>query len=218
MLQKRDFSEGSIKVLAAMIALFHVNAEKVFVPFDVGKARDTFNEIGSAVECVSDNLGAQFSDIVNKSIEWSNGFLERHANRMQERVSLGFKRDVHGDLHARNVFLYRNPVLFDCIEFNDEFRQIDVLYEIAFLCMDFERYGQEHLTKIFLSEYATHFSAFQKPEDHSLFRYFKCLRANIRAKVHAMQLRQAEDGRELTAQISEMRKYLGMMEEYMAAS
>ena len=47
-LQKGDFREGSIKVLAAKIALFHLNAEKVFVSFDLRKARDTFNEIGSA--------------------------------------------------------------------------------------------------------------------------------------------------------------------------
>jgi aminoglycoside phosphotransferase family enzyme len=198
--------------------LFHANAEKVLVPFDIGKARDTFNEIRLVVEDVSEKLGVQFSDIVHKSIEWSDGFLEQHTNRMQQRVSQGFKRDVHGDLHSRNVFLYRNPVLFDCIEFNDEFRQIDVLYEIAFLCMDFERYGHDHLTKIFLTEYATYFPSFQKPEDYSLFKYFKCLRANIRAKVHGMQLRQAENGREVAAQISETRKYLSLMNQYIAGS
>lgn len=214
-LRKGNVSERSIRSLASTIAFFHRKAQQIFTPFQIGQTRDTFNDIASIVEPASSKIGGKFGDMVNRSIEWSNAFLEEHRGRMQERIEHGLKRDVHGDLHSSNIFLYRKPVLFDCIEFNDEFRQIDVLYEVAFLCMDFERFHQKQLVETFLNEYKQHFPIFQKREDDFIFIYFKCLRANIRAKVHAMQLRQAEDRSELTFQLSETRKYLRLMNEYM---
>lgn len=123
---------------------------------------------------------------------------------------------MHGDLHSGNIFLYRKPVLFDCIEFNDEYRQIDVLYEIAFLCMDIEAFHQKHLVKYFLLEYKKHFQCFETKEDEILFTYFKCLRANIRAKVHAMSAGQADTSDELAFHANETKKYLFLMKDYMA--
>jgi aminoglycoside phosphotransferase family enzyme len=134
---------------------------------------------------------------------------------MQQRIDHGLKRDIHGDLHSGNIFLYRKPVLFDCIEFNDEFRQIDVLYEIAFLYMDFERFHHKPLAGAFLKEYTRHFPAFKEREDHLIFTYFKCLRANIRAKVHAMQLNHREYKKRSAFHFSETGKYLSLMNEYM---
>ena len=68
-------------------------------------------------------------------------FLKVHAGRIRERIENGLCRDVHGDLHSGNIFLYEKPILFDCIEFNDSYRQIDLINEIAFFCMDLEAYG-----------------------------------------------------------------------------
>lgn len=215
-LRRGKVNESSIRRLAGQTASFHRNAEKVFIPFDIGKTRSTFSDIGSIVESTSDSVG-EFADIINRSIEWSNSFLGLHEHRIQQRVDHGLQRDVHGDLHSGNIFLYRKPVLFDCIEFNDEFRQIDVLYEIAFLCMDFERFHHKSLADIFLKEYTRHFPAFEESEDHLIFTYFKCLRANIRAKVHAMQLDQAEGRNEAAFQLSETRKYLRLMNDYITS-
>lgn len=214
-LRKGNVSERSIGSLASAIALFHRKAERIFIPFDIGRTGDTFNEIGSIFEPASSKIEGEFGDMIRSSIEWSNAFLEKHRGRMQERIDQGLKRDVHGDLHSRNIFLYTKPVLFDCIEFNDQFRQIDVLYEIAFLCMDFERFHQKKLAEKFLNEYKRHFPVIQKSEDDLIFIYFKCLRANIRAKVHAMQLRQVENRSEVAFQLSETRKYLRLMNDYM---
>lgn len=207
--------ETAIRRLASRIALFHSNAEICFVSFDIDQARNTFNDIGSIVESVSERVGPRFFDIVTRSIEWSDTFLEKHSRRMQERIEQGMRRDVHGDLHSGNIFLYRNPVLFDCIEFNDEFRRIDVLYEIAFLAMDLERFRQVRLANVLVNEYSRHFPVFGTSEDHSIFTYFKCLRANIRAKVHAVQLGQTGDASEVASQVSEIQGYLTLMNRYM---
>jgi len=82
----------------------------------------------------------------------------------------------------REHFLYRKPVNFDCVEFNARYRQIDVLSEIAFLCMDLEFYGQYSLSEILVNQYCDLFPCFQTAEDNLLFIYYKLCRANVRAK------------------------------------
>ncbi|MBA4055803.1 MAG: hypothetical protein C0490_13890, partial [Marivirga sp.] len=125
-----------IRLLARRVALFHKDALKIFTPFNRSIAKDIFNDILSVKEYMSSTLGTYFSDMISHSVSWSNKFVDLYANRFQQRIAEGFRRDVHGDLHAGNIFLYSDPVIFDCIEFNDQFRHIDVLYEIAYLCMD----------------------------------------------------------------------------------
>jgi predicted kinase len=73
-------------------------------------------------------------------------------------------------------------VLFDCIEFNDLFAQIDLLYDIAFLLMDLldRGYGTQALT--FLQAYD------DRVEDDAglaLLPLFLSVRAAVRAKVEA---------------------------------
>jgi aminoglycoside phosphotransferase family enzyme len=203
--------------LASTIAAFHHTAQKIFTPFDFQSTRNTFNDIDSICEFASEKIGSEFGPIIKRSIEWSDSFLGEHHGRIQQRIDHGLKRDVHGDLHCGNIFLYKKPVLFDCIEFNDHFRQIDVLYEISFLCMDMERYRHKQLSQAFLEEYKKHFPAFLESEDRKLFIYFKSLRANIRAKVHVMQWSQAQSGGEALQHVEEARKYLTLMNEYMGS-
>lgn len=217
-LRKRNATDRSITALAREIATFHSKAERIFTPFEVEKGRSTFNDIASIIQLAGNNIGVRFGEIIKRAIERSDSFLEKYSDQIQQRIAHGLKRDIHGDLHCGNIFLYRRPVLFDCIEFNDQFRQIDVLYEMAFLCMDMERFRQKHLSEILLNEYVRHFAAFQRKEDHSLFVYFKSLRANIRAKVHALQWDQAESKSEASFHISETRRYLGLMNDYIAST
>lgn len=215
LLRKDTVNVKSIEALASQVAFFHNKAERIFLPFDKELMRNTFNDIHTIAQGASNNSEIQLGELIKRSIDWSDTFLGKYSHRMQQRIDHGLRRDVHGDLHSANIFLYTKPVLFDCIEFNDEFRQIDVLYEIAFLCMDLERFHHKHLAEMFLNEYRKHFPAFQEREDDFIFIYFKCLRANIRAKVHALQGQQSYIQREASFHISAMRRYLTLMNEYM---
>lgn len=201
--------------LARAIASFHITSKKVFLPFNLLRARSTFNDISGISNFVDQHLGPSFVEIISHSIQWSNRFLRQHKKRLQQRIDVGFKRDVHGDLHSGNIFLNPDPVLFDCIEFNERFRQIDVMYEVAFLCMDLERFGKMNLSKALLSGYTGYFPCFEKEEDKHIFTYFKCLRANVRAKVHAISAALAQDANEIKRHCGEIRKYLTLMNGYM---
>jgi hypothetical protein len=63
--------------------------------------------------------------------------LEAATPLLEARKAAGFGRRCHADLHLGNILLEDGrPVLFDCIEFNDQLSDIDVQYDIAFLLMD----------------------------------------------------------------------------------
>jgi hypothetical protein len=205
----------NILTLANAVSDVHHKCRVVKTPFAVGYARDLFNDVNSEANLIAKFVGAAYSDILRKSIDWSDNFLAQHRERFRERVEQGFKRDVHGDLHCGNIFIYRKPVIFDCIEFNDSFRKIDVLYEIAFLCMDLEKHRKRGLAKIFFSEYIKRFRCIQVPEDIRIFNYFKCLRANVRAKVHAIGVRQSENDKDRRLHVAEIKRYLLLMKRYM---
>jgi len=106
--------------------------------------------------------------------------------------------------------------LFDCIEYNDRFRQIDVVDEIAFLCMDLECFGQYSLSEMFVSLYCEDFPCFQTPSDNLIFVYYKCLRANIRAKVFAVTAMTAPDGKSRLKALGLCKKYLDLLSSYTA--
>jgi aminoglycoside phosphotransferase family enzyme len=204
-----------IRSLARRVAHFHKNALKVFTAFDLTIAKNTFNDILSVKEFIASSLGNYFSDIISHSVSWGNGFVESHAHRFQQRIDEGFQRDVHGDLHTGNIFLYPDPVIFDCIEFNDQFRRIDVLYEVAYLCMDLESGSRKQLAETFLFEYSKLFNAFNSSEDRLLFGYYKALRANVRAKVHAISARDENNPDDALRHLNDVKRYLKQLNQYM---
>ena len=215
MLMEGKVNKTSIQALAKEVAFFHHKAEIIYTPFNLKKAKNLFNDIEEISGFIKKELGEEQQDFLLKSIAWSNNFLDSHALRIQERIKSGFKRDLHGDLHAGNIFLYQQPVLFDCIEFNDEFRQIDVLYEIAFLCMELEVGGHQELSDYFLAKYSKSLVCFEKEEDDDLYKYFKCLRANVRLKVRTLGVAGSEDGAIDKAELKVITNYLSLMKKYM---
>jgi aminoglycoside phosphotransferase family enzyme/predicted kinase len=71
-----------------------------------------------------------------------------------ERRTQGKVRRCHGDLHLRNVVMLEGrPMLFDCIEFNEDFSCIDVLYDLAFLLMDLTHRGLVDLANVVFNRY-----------------------------------------------------------------
>ncbi|MBI1767183.1 MAG: hypothetical protein HYR67_02270 [Bacteroidetes bacterium] len=214
LLKSSKVSENRIKRLAVTIARFHARSRGVFKPFNLAVARETFNDIDMIKTVVKNNLGRRYINLISLTKEWSDSFLQEHQKRFQERVDAGFKRDIHGDLHSGNIFLYPKPVLFDCIEFNDEYRQIDVLYEIAFLCMELEFYKEKSISDYLLQKYLSRFPCLESSEDEKLLTYYKCLRANVRAKVHGLQLRQVRAPEKRRRQLADLKKYLDLMKRY----
>jgi len=172
--------------LARQLSAFHREAEQIRQPLPAGQQFEDFADLRSAREPLEELLGQEAGERLEESVAQAEAFLEEHANRMEERHALGFVVDGHGDLHGRNIFLLDPPVIFDCIEFDDEKRHIDILDELAFLCMDLEYHEQPQLERALLRAYRARYEVFQRPEDWQLFHYYKCYRANVRLKVNLL--------------------------------
>lgn len=215
LLAKHHVRDEDMHTLATKIAGFHKSANIIETPFRVSEARNLFNDVKMILTTAGPQLEVSERQIIKRSITWSNAFLRQHKDRFQARINAGLKRDLHGDLHSGNVFLYEEPILFDCIEFNDTFRQTDVLYEIAFLCMDLDGYHEERKSQLLLRNYLDQFNCLSTPEDELIFKYFKALRANVRAKVHAIGLAK-ENGRKRGSQhLAALKKYIRLIQSYM---
>lgn len=122
-------------VLADDIAEMHRTAERVTDPAALGFMADVIEE--NRIE-LSQRIGAPFDpDTVGALIERHDRLNRDLAATCRTRFDAGRFRRCHGDLHLRNICIHDDrPTIFDAIEFNDRFTQIDTLYDFAFLLMD----------------------------------------------------------------------------------
>lgn len=215
LLKRNQVRDNHIIGLAKTISEAHSRCPIIRKKFVLAEAKRLFSDLRKEVKIIGQHCGKRYADGITECIRASDYFLRSHAARFEERIQAGFKRDVHGDLHSGNIFIYKTPVIFDCIEFNDSFRQIDVLYEVAFLCMDLEKFGKKQLAEIFFREYVRRTRCIQVSEDVAIFNYYKGLRANIRAKVHALGVSQAQNEKERALHLKELKSYLILMHRYL---
>jgi aminoglycoside phosphotransferase family enzyme len=207
-------SGQDIKNLAKKIAVFHRNAE-IIRDKDFLQIGQDFNDLSTQQEFVFENLGVQPGEMITEATAISEAFIQRHKGLLAQRLSKGYFRDVHGDLHSRNIFLLPDPQPFDCIEFNDNLRQIDVLNEVAFLCMDLDAMGRKPLSELFINYYNHFFPTITTAAERELFMYYKGYRANVRAKVNSLRAGSAVKDTEKSQALAAAEKYLFLMDGYL---
>jgi aminoglycoside phosphotransferase family enzyme/predicted kinase len=110
--------------------------------------------------------------------------LEQSVPRLEGRRAAGRVRECHGDLHARNVIMRDGRLLaFDCMEFSDEFRWIDVADEIAFLVADLNALGHAADAHAFFNGYLAESGDYDACRVLDLYEAHRAL---VRAKVTAL--------------------------------
>lgn len=212
LLRSGSVTEIHTSELAEKIALFHKNAEVVSKTTGIDRQQELFADIKTVIPKLDGR--EQWEKRINDCTARSWNFLKNNSALIKERVKGGFYRDCHGDLNTRNIFLYDDPVIFDCIEFNDEFRHIDVLDEAAFLCIDLEFFGRGDLSEHFYHKYLMHTGSEKNVPAHRLFSYYKSYRANVRAKVSLLSMKKKSEG-EKGEEYSDALKYLALMDRHM---
>jgi len=120
---------------------------------------------------------------------WCQRTFATHHPIFAARKRDGFIRECHGDLHLGNMLLRDNEVvIFDCLEFNEDLRWIDVASDVAFLTMDLEDRGRPDLAHRFLNGYL------EATGDYGmllLLSFYLTYRATVRAKVAGIRLGQS---------------------------
>jgi aminoglycoside phosphotransferase family enzyme/predicted kinase len=123
---------------------------------------------------------------------YTGNFYTRNAELFDSRTRQKRIRDCHGDLHLEHIHLAPKTLsIYDCIEFNDRFRYIDVASDVAFLAMDFDYHGRPDLSRQFTERMA---AALGDRGMLHLLDFYKCYRAYVRGKVESFQQREAEMG------------------------
>ncbi len=147
---------------------------------------------------------------------WSREQSQRLAPRMVRRKAEGFVRECHGDMHLRNMALIDGEVVvFDCIEFNENLRWIDVISELAFVVMDLQDRRRPDLAWRFVDAWLAHSGDYA---GLALLAYYQMYRAMVRAKVDSIRLQQADIGEaEQQVVYRELDGYLSLASDYAKA-
>lgn len=123
---------------------------------------------------------------------FARSFLTRYDGWLRRRQEEHRIRDCHGDLHTEHLcFTGSGLVIFDCIEFNKQFRYCDVASEIAFLAMDLDYHERPELAARLLERYA---EVAEDPDLPKLAPFYQCYRAYVRGKVDSLKSREPEVG------------------------
>lgn len=109
-----------------------------------------------------------------------NNFLKKNRSLFEKRVAEHRIRDCHGDLHLQHICIADDILIFDCIEFNERFRYLDVAAEISFLAMDLDYNGYPQYGKAFIDAYLKYSN---DSEIVTLLNFYKCYFAYVRGKV-----------------------------------
>ena len=126
------------------------------------------------------------------------------------RVTAGRIIDGHGDLRPEHIYLTEPPVVIDCIEFNAEFRRLDVLDELCFLESECAELGDEAVGKS-VRRRCLELLGDEPPE--ALAAFYKSYRACVRAKVAALRARQ-QQGADREASLKLSRDYLRLADRF----
>jgi uncharacterized protein len=214
MLKEDEVTEQHIDKLAEKIARFHKKVRVLKNAFGTLEFQERYANIQSVSTYLVEKSGAEWEIKIKDCVDKSFNYLNSIRNLSNHRVITGFQKNCHGDLNASNIFLYDDPVIFDCIEFNSDYRRIDVLNDIAFLCVDLDFFNKQKLSERFYNKYMEFSGLDDDQENHKLFTYYKSYRASVRAKVTLLNLIENPEN-ENEIELKDAKKYILMMEDYL---
>jgi aminoglycoside phosphotransferase family enzyme/predicted kinase len=147
---------------------------------------------------------------------YTDQFYKRHASLFASRIRERRIRDCHGDLHLEHIHVTPRALhIYDCIEFNDRLRYVDVASDAAFLAMDLDYEGRPDLASYFATQMA---SALNDDGMPRLMDFYKCYRAFVRGKVESLHsVARTAPERERQASAKRARRYFRLALQYTVA-
>jgi len=196
-----------IDTLAAMVASFHATIPAAPAgPFGtsadiLSHARANFTETAAAPNAAD----RATLDLLRA---WTEREFVRRKTALDARRATGFVRECHGDLHLGNIARIDGAItIFDCIEFNEHLRWIDVASEVAFTAMDLEDRGRADLASRYVDRYLSITGDYA---GLAVFRFYVVYRALVRAKIAYLRLQQLPEGADRAGVAREFRGYLAL--------
>ncbi len=187
MFELGQLSEALVEELGRVVAQYHAEAHTSDYVRAFGEVARVREAIGENYEQTKKYIGgpqtqAQFEE----TMQYTNSFFEERPQLFASRIENNWIRECHGDLHLRNICLWQDKILlFDCIEFNELFRFVDVMYDVAFTVMDLQARQRSDLGNAFLNTYVEQTGDW---EGLQVLPLYLCRQAYVRAKVNSFLL------------------------------
>lgn len=210
-----EVGANSIRAIARQLALFHLKNRLPDPSVTPVTIQADFEGIKDVFAFAEKQWGTTFLEQLQSAVTFSAHFLQEHHDYLLERSRLGCIVDGHGDLHSGNIFILDEPVIFDCIEFDDQLRTLDVLNEVAFLCMDLERFDRADLARIFMDAYVQYFPCMNDSRDQQLLLYYKWYRSNVRFKINCLHAMGSHSEKKRLHRLQKAEEYMQLFQKYM---
>lgn len=185
LLSNKRFEAEWVDTLAEQIADFHSRIPIVSHSSPWGEPDTIWDFVSENFTHITETID-ELDDYskVQQLLQFTAQAFRKLTPLIEQRKRDGHVRECHGDLHLANITLHNDELrLFDCIEFNLQFRWIDTISDIAFLLMDLEANGEFRWANRCLNRYL------ELSSDYSalpLLNLYKAYRAMVRAKVSVL--------------------------------
>ncbi|NJL47445.1 MAG: AAA family ATPase [Leptolyngbyaceae cyanobacterium SM2_5_2] len=185
--ERGELTEDLIRQLAETVAAFHLKAETndyIRSFGEVSQVRHAFDE--NYEQTLGFIGGPQTQRQFDETKAYTDSFFEAQGDRFRQRMAQVWIRACHGDLHLNNICYWHDQLyLFDCIEFNEPFRYVDVMYDVGFVVMDLLAKDCSALSTAFLNHYVEQTGDW---EGLPLLPLYISRQAYVRAKVTSFLL------------------------------
>ena len=215
MQQRGELGNGHIDALTHQIARFHQQAPVVPGNHPLANPGAIMAPVQQNFEQIRLML-SEAADLAQLDAleSWAADSFKRLQPLLEQRCAQGSVRECHGDIHLGNATLLDGEVvLFDCIEFNEPFRLIDIACDAMFLAMDLEDRNLHALAHRFTNGWL------EQTGDYGslpLINFYKAYRAMVRAKVSLFRLAQENDPQVKAEVMAQYRSYAALAESYCA--
>ncbi len=147
---------------------------------------------------------------------WTGNNLQELWSTLIQRQEEGFVRECHGDLHLANLVRLPSGIsAFDCLEFNAELRNIDVISDVSFLVMDLISRGRQDLAYSFINRYLECTGDYA---GMSVFGLYFVYHALIRAKIAAIHSLERSEESDRQRDLDEMSHYCSVARRFTETS
>jgi aminoglycoside phosphotransferase family enzyme/predicted kinase len=192
LLQKNELTAKNLIELAANVATFHTKISKNPPNNYLGTPEQVYEPVKQNFDQIHELLQNDADrDHLAKLAQWAECEYQRLYSLLQQRKQQQFIRECHGDIHLGNAAIINNkPTIFDCIEFNENFRWTDTMADVGFMIMDLQFNDRQDFANIFLNHYLIY------SDDYAglkVLMYYQAYRAMVRAKVKLFEKLHAQN-------------------------
>ena len=180
-------TESLLEDLGKKVARFHQHSKTNDYIKGFGDPQKIEEAINNNYKQTEKYIGiAQDETKFNETKAFTDRVFQDNYDLLQQRQANDYIRECHGDLHLKNICYWQDKIqLFDRIEFNEPFRFVDVMYDVAFTVMDLEFRERADLGNIFLNNYLEYTGDW---EGVQVLPLYLSRQAYVRGKVNSLML------------------------------